>query len=325
MIPRRMIPRRTGSHVRTIPLPPKGSAMTRTTHVLRSSTSAPRRGLRGLALAAAAVIPLALGLATAPAAMAAPAEPGGWARVAHLSPDTKSVDIQLTALAGGAVVYELEDVSYGAVSEYIPLTQGTYVVSMVPSDAADDAEPVVQQSVDVAEGAPVTVAAYGRNADLKTTVFQDDLSAPDAGQARVRVVQASTVEPTVDVDTVEGRVIARGVPAGTATGYAAVPAGAWDLELTGAEAVSSSAVDLPAGSVSTLFVLDDASGSLTAQAITDSATLADMPIGGIHTGGGGTATTPGAPVGAVAGIAALLGGVVVAVAALRRRAAKGHA
>ncbi len=112
--------------------------------------------------------------------------------MAHLSTDTKSVDVQLTALAGGAVVYELDDVAYGAVSPYIPLADGTYVVSMVPSDAADGTQPVVQQSIDIAEGEPLTVAAYGRNADLTTTVFEDDLSAPAEGEARVRVVQAST-------------------------------------------------------------------------------------------------------------------------------------
>lgn len=300
--------------------------MTRMTDTPRPSNRTPRRGLRGLALAAAAVAPLALGLAVAPAATAAaPAAPGGWARVAHLSPDTKSVDVQMTALAGGAVVYELDDVAYGAVSEYIPLAEGTYVVSMVPSDAADDAEPVVQQSVEVSQGEPVTVAAYGRNAELTTTVFEDDLSAPAEGQARVRVIQASTIEPTVDVDTTEGRAIARAVPTGTATDYAAVDAGAWDLELTGADAMASSAVDLPAGSVSTLFVLDDAAGSLTARAVTDSATLADMPVGGIHTGGGGTATTSSDTTGVLAGAAALLAGLVAAFAVLRRRTAKGTA
>ncbi|MFF0909573.1 DUF4397 domain-containing protein [Microbacterium enclense] len=299
--------------------------MTRMTETPRSSTRTPRRALRGLALTAAAVMPLALGVALAPAASAASAAPGGWARVAHLSPDTKSVDVQMTALSGGAVVYELDDVAYGAVSDYIPLAEGTYVVSMVPSDAADDAEPVVQQSIDVAEGEPVTVAAYGRNAELRTTVFEDDLSAPDEGQARVRVVQASTVEPTVDVDTAEGRAIARDVPTGTATDYAAVPAGSWDLELTGADESGSSAVDLPAGSVSTLFVLDDAAGALTARAVTDSATLADMPVGGIHTGGGGTAASSEVAPGAVVGAAAVLGGLLVAAAALRRRASKGTA
>ena len=282
-----------------------------------------RRRVRRLALVAAAVLPVALGVAIAPAASAAPVEPGGWARVAHLSPDTKSVDVQMTALAGGAVVYELEDVAYGAVSDYIPLAEGTYVVSMVPSDAADDAEPIVQQSVDVAAGGPVTVAAYGRNDALQTTVFQDDLSAPAEGQARVRVVQASTVEPRVDVDTAQGRSIAREVPTGSATGYASVAAGAWDLELTGADTVSSSAVDLPAGSVSTLFVLDTAAGALTAQAITDSATLADMPVGGIHTGGGGTARGQAGTLGGIAVAGILLGGVVVTLIVRRRSAAEG--
>ncbi|MCW2166086.1 protein of unknown function (DUF4397) [Microbacterium hydrothermale] len=286
------------------------------------------RPARLAAIGAAALLTAGIGVATAPAASAAPTAPGGWARVAHLSPDTKSVDVQLTALAGGAVVYELDDVAYGAVSPYIPLADGTYVVSMVPSDAADGTQPVVQQSIDIAEGEPLTVAAYGRNADLKTTVFEDDLSAPAAGQARVRVVQASTVEPTVDVDTAQGRPIARDVPAGSATDYAAVPAGSWDLELTGADESATSAVDLPAGSVSTLFVLDDAQGALTAQTITDSATLADMPVGGIHTGGGGTAAATTAPTGAAAtgaGAVAVALGAVALIAARRRRRGEARA
>ena len=286
----------------------------------RTPAVSSRRPARLAAIGATALIAAGIGIATAPAASAAPTEPGGWARVAHLSPDTKSVDVQLTALAGGAVVYELDDVAYGAVSPYIPLADGTYVVSMVPSDATDGTQPVVQQSIDVAEGEPLTVAAYGRNADLKTTVFEDDLSAPADGQARVRVVQASTVEPTVNVDTAEGRAIARDVPAGSATGYAAVPAGSWNLELTGADESATSAVDLPAGSVSTLFVLDDARGALTAQTITDSATLADMPVGGIHTGGGGTAVSAASPVGVgAAGAAAAVLGVFGLIAVRRRR------
>ena len=46
------------------------------------------------------------------------------------------------------------------------------------------------------------------------------------------------------------------MPAGSATDYAAVPAGSWDLALTGAYEAATSAVDLPAGSVSTVFVLE---------------------------------------------------------------------
>lgn len=295
--------------------------MIRNTSPALATPTAPRRGVRGLALAAAAVLPLALGALVAPAASAATSEPGGWARVAHLSPDTKSVDVQMTALAGGDVVYELEDVAYGAVSDYIPLAEGTYVVSMVPSDAAEGAEPVVQQSVDIAAGGPVTVAAYGTNDQLDTVVFEDDLSAPSRGEARVRVIQASTIEPTVSVDTATGRPIASDVPTGSATDYAAVTAGEWELELAGAGEVSSADVDLPAGSVSTIFVLDTASGALTAKSVTDSATLADMPVGGIETGGGGTAGDGDAPVGLIAVGALLLGGIAVSMFTRRHRAA----
>ena len=94
------------------------------------------------ALAVAAVSALAaLGAAPASAAEAPPAT--GWVRVAHLSPDTKSVDVTLTALGGGGAAFELDGVAYGAVSPYWTLQPGTYVVSMVPSDAPEGTAPVI--------------------------------------------------------------------------------------------------------------------------------------------------------------------------------------
>lgn len=286
-------------------------------------TSSRRRLRTWTALAAAAALPI-LGVAAAPAASAAPAETRGWARVAHLSPDTKSVDVQMTALAGGDVVYELDDVAYGAVSDYIPLAEGTYVVSMVPSDAAEGTEPVVEQSVQVTDGDPLTVAAYGANADLQTVVFDDDLSAPASGESRVRVVQASTTEPVVSVETAEGDPIAENVPSGSATDYASVDAGGWNLDLIGADATSTTDVKLASGSVTTLFVLDTSSGALTAKAVTDSATLADVPVGGIETGGGATAPGRIAPADLLAfallavGAASVVGVSAVVVGRARR-------
>jgi hypothetical protein len=229
----------------------------------------------------------ALGSATAAHAD----QPGqGWVRVAHLSPDTKSVDVTLTALSGGAVVSELDGVAYGAVSDYIGVAQGTYVVAMVPVGAPEGTAPMIEQSVDIKPGQPVTVAAYGRNADIDTTVFTDDLTPPATGQARVRVIQASTTAESVDIATTTGMPITTDAQQGTATTYASVPAGPWTLEVNADAEESRAQIDLASGSVATLFVLDNASGGVTVKSVLDSAAVGDLPVGGIQTGGGGTAS-----------------------------------
>lgn len=299
------------------------------TTLTRTTAPAPRTR-HALRAAAAAVLAGGLALAGGTAAQAdvaapAPAETGtdGWARVAHLSPDTKAVDVELTALAGGAVLYELEDVAYGQVSDYLTLPAGTYVVSMVASDAPEGTDPAIEQSLTVTPGEPMTVAAYGRNAELRTAVYQDDLTNPADGESRIRVVQASTVADSVDVTTSTGTVVTEGATTGAATGYATVPAGTWTLEL-GGDASGSAQVDLAGGTVSTLLVLDTADQAQTVAVVLDAAAPGTTPAEGVDTGGGwgaaaGTsAGKPAAlPVALTAGAGLLLaGGLVLA----RRRA-----
>jgi len=250
-----------------------------------------RRATRVIIALAAAIGLAAVGAGPAIAKVPAAAGIEGWVRVAHLSPDTKSVDIQLTALRGGETVFELDDVRYGMVSDYLTLPAGTYVVSMVPSDAGSDAKPIVSASVRIVDDKSVTVAALGENDDLQTRVFQDDLTGPASGEARIRLIQASTVTPAVDVQTSTGILIARDARAGSSTSYATVPAGPWDLELTGSGVDHSAAVQLPDGSVNTLFVLDNAQGGLTVMSVLDSASVGAAPVGGVQTGGGALART----------------------------------
>ncbi|TIH39319.1 DUF4397 domain-containing protein [Subtercola vilae] len=221
------------------------------------------------------------------AAPVAAAANTGWIRLAHLSPDTKAVDIQLTALSGGQVLESLTNVIYGQVSDYMALPQGTYVVAMVPA-GGDMAHPLIQTSINVTQGQPMTVAAIGTNAKLTTAVFPDDLTTPTDGQSRVRVIQASTTVPSVSIATSAGAVIATDAKEGTATNYASVPAGPWNLALTGAGAAASTTqITLGAGTVSSLFVLDNASGGVTIKSVTDAASVgAALPTGGIQTGGG---------------------------------------
>lgn len=246
------------------------------------STTTTTRAVALLVATLAAV--LSLLVAGAPSYAAEKTEAQGWARVAHLSPDTKSVDVALTAVAGGQILFDLTDVAYGDVSDYLRLPVGTYLVEMTPTGSPENATPAISEVISVKEGQPITLAVLGKNADITTKVIDDDLTPPADGEARVRVVQASTVADSVDITTTAGMSIASGAAKGQVTGYATVTDGPWDLELTGGSLTNAAKVDLASGSVSTLLVLDNASGGLTIKAISDSGSLSDTPVGGTNTG-----------------------------------------
>ena len=166
--------------------------------------------------------------ATAPrAAEAVPAaaQDGGWLRLGHFSPDTVAVDVRVSALSGGTVVLELQDVAYGDISGYQSLAAGTYAIGMIPSGSGDWTQLAVSDSVTVDPSTAATVAAYGPSDDLQVQAFTDDLTPPSAGTARVRVIHTSTIVPSVDVQTTTGVVIADDAQPGSAAPYVVVPAG----------------------------------------------------------------------------------------------------
>jgi len=262
--------------------------------IFSSSTrrNAPKRLVVVLALLLAVCFALGAALFQSPAANAAAPKATGWVRVGHLSPDTKSVDVRLTSLAGGQVVYQLDNVTYGQVSPYKQLPVGTYSVAMTAAGAAATSTPIISASITVASGKPITVVVYGKNSDLKTTVFEDDLTKPANNTARVRLVQAATVSKSVSVATSSGTWIAQNAPFGSASGYASVGAGKWTLDLTGKQkaAMATANVNLASGSINTLFVLDNAKGGITIIPAVDSAATTTTPKGGVQTGGGYEAT-----------------------------------
>lgn len=291
-----------------------------------SRGSSIRSRLARIAAIGAGALIAAAGVTVPAAAQAAPGDTG-WVRVAHLSPDTKAVDIELTAVSGGDSLYQLSDIDYGVVSDYMSLPVGTYTVSMVGAGSPAGTAPAITATVDVAAGNASTLAAFGLNADLQTKVFTDDLTAPADGDARVRLIQASTTASQVDVATTTGIAIADRAVAGTATGYAQVASGPWNLDVSGSDEsqTSSASIDLAAGSVSTLFVLDEPNGALTIKPVVDSASVGMAPIGGVETGGGALAHagTDGAPVwtlaASIGALLALAAATLVVTATTRRR------
>ncbi|MBA8792494.1 hypothetical protein FHX74_000088 [Friedmanniella endophytica] len=311
----------------------------------RTDRAARHSALRRLGTIAVAAGTLTLSLA----AFAAPAhaegasgsttEGTGWIRLTHLSPDTSDVNVTLTSLADSKATVKLRDVGYGDVSKYWKVPAGRYVAAMTPAGGSGSSKPVITQSVTVQNDYAYTVAAIGKNADLKGLVLNDDLRPPKSGQAKIRLIQASTNAPTVTVTAMGGPVLARDAAFGSATGYAAVRAGVWTVDLapgSGSSAKSESVkVTARPGSVNTIVLLNGANGQLATKVLQDAGGTMTMPARGkgVETGGGGAATefvtdpvahsgsAPAGPgTGAVVGLAAagLVGAVGVGV--LRRRA-----
>ena len=96
-------------------------------------------------------------------------------------------------------------------------------------------------------------------------VLSDDLSLPPPGQAKVRIVNASLNAPLVDVSVQNGPTVATGVAFANSSQYGSVPAGSWTLSVTpkeGATTPSTGNVDLAAGSVYSVLLLDEAGGTV---------------------------------------------------------------
>jgi hypothetical protein len=246
-----------------------------------NSSRTRRAGIVAAIVAVAATIAFA-----APSAATAATDGTGWLRLGHFSPDTKAVDVRVTAVSGGSIMLELSDVAYGDISSYQSLKEGTYTISMIAADSDDWTKVAISDTVTVAPSEATTVAAYGPSATLQLRAFSDDLTTPASGNARIRVIQASTITPTVNVKTSTGLSIASNARPGSATAYAEVPAGSWNLQLVGAGVTDTADVTVAAGSVNTLFVLDTADGGLTILPILDSAATPVTPVGGVQTGGG---------------------------------------
>jgi hypothetical protein len=280
--------------------------------------SAPARFLRTLA---AVGVVAAVTLPAAPAA----AQGTGYVRLAHLSPDTPAVDVYLRSTTGAIAQKVFPGVGYGALSDYLPLPAGTYVVAMRKANAQPSTKALLTTEVTVVPGRAYTVAGVGRFADLGLRVLRDDLTLPRAGDAKVRIIQASVRAPVLTVAVENGTAIGRNVAFATTTGYRQVPPGTWTLRVqpaTGA-AASTLPATLSADTVYSLLIVDGKSGSLQAQLHKDAARSGPVPAGGVATGAGGTAgSTPWLGAGTAAAAAALVVGAGLLLAGRRRALAR---
>ena len=262
-----------------------------------------------------AVVAVVVGAAGLPHAAAGDAP--ALLRIAHLSPDSPAVDVALAPIAaGGAPLTDpgpdvATDLGYGDVSPFAEVRPGSYAVSVRAAGSDRGTAPALTARVDVAAGEARTVAVGGLFADLALQPLADDLSAPPAGSARVRVLSAASVVDSVDVGLDGGPALATALPFGGSGSAVAVPAGPSTVRVDGGSGMAAALpVTWAPGSISTLLVLNSPGGGLTVRMVQDAVGPAVLPTGGVEAGGGGT--------GLPAGVPWALGSAVVLAAVSRR-------
>ena len=274
---------------------------------------ATRTAVVALLLALALVGAPAVALATTPAQ-----DSPAYLRLAHLSPDTPTVDVYVDSAADPSRSFVVPGVGYGVVSQYQPLAPDSYVISMRPAGAPASSPPVISATVDARSGAAYTVAGTGKSADLGLDVLTDKLDIPPAGKASVRVINAALSVPSADVGPVNGPVWAQDVAFGTETAYVDCPLGRWDLAVSSPETSTTVPLTLQENSTYTVLLIDKGNG-LEPQVTRDSAGAGTVPSGAIETGLGGAAGPDLLP--AAAGGAAML--VLIGLVVVRSRRAAG--
>ena len=140
------------------------------------------------ALAVGALVPSTPVSADAPRPLA-----DALVRVAHFSPDTAGVDVWVD---GKRV---LQNVGYDTVSDYVPLPAGDHQFALRPFGASSTSKPVLSASAALAPNIAYTIAGVGLNRELRGQIFQDNLGAPPAGSAKVRVIDAAVGTAPIDV------------------------------------------------------------------------------------------------------------------------------
>ncbi|UWG48045.1 DUF4397 family protein [Halanaeroarchaeum sp. HSR-CO] len=157
-----------------------------------------------------------------------------YLRAVHASPDAPAVDVMVENET------VLENVSFGDVSEYLPVEAGTYNVTIA---AAEDPDTVVfDGNVTLEPRTVTTLAATGEISDgaetsFEPVAFEDTAVTPGANDSAVRVVHLSPDAPTVDITAGDGSVVlAENVSYQNASDYATVPAGNYTVEIRAATA-----------------------------------------------------------------------------------------
>jgi hypothetical protein len=291
--------------------------------------------------ALAAVALTAILISPALSGRAGAAATDGFVRLGHFALGTGPVD----EYVDGVVVAKA--VAYTQVTSYSEATAGPHAIALRPAGAAATAQPLTVLTVSVAPAASSTIAIVAGAGGIVASVYPDDLSAPPAGTAKVRLIHAVAAIPAVNVFVSPAPAPTAASPTaivvsptavalpsspafanlafGAASPYGDLTAGSYEVDLqaadTGQVVLAAHSWPVAADTIASVVMLQGDQG-VTLEVLRDAAGTLSTPAGAMATGAGGSAhgsglTFPGGLPLAAATLVALA--AMAATIVLRRR------
>jgi len=147
-------------------------------------------------------------------------------RVVHASPGSPNIDVLVD---GQAVV---QDLAFGAATEYLPIPGGDHKVQVVPTGQNADAA-VIDSDLSLDSGDAYIFMAVNRLNEIEGEVYDVNIDNVDSGKARVRVIHASPDAGNVDVSVTGGDELWGDIEYRSATDYKDLDAGSYSLDIKG--------------------------------------------------------------------------------------------
>ena len=281
---------------------------------------APKTTPRATAASLAITTLLALLWLAALPATAAAQDTRAMVRVIHLSAGVPKVDLYVDGTRTVAAV------PFRSASRYHSLPAGAHTLALRPAGSSAGSAPLASARASITAGAPYSAVLLGASAQLKTVVAKDDFTAPPAGRAKLRIIDAAPQSPPLDIAVADGPMLFRDVRFGEVSPFITVAAGRMAVEVRAAGTsrvlFTQGAAPIPAGMIVTLAGTISAAGQIETLPILDAAGAGNLPRGGIATGAGGTAGGQGwSPVWLLPAVALLAAAAVAAGRRSRRQVA----
>jgi len=192
----------------------------------------------------------------------------GSARLKIVNASTSSSP-QSFFLAGSAIVSGGLD--FGESSDYITTNSGNRLEAQFRNEGATTAYASDNFDFDSNDSYTVFVAGDGQAARVK--VYEDDLSAPAAGQAKVRFIHLSdAAAANVDIKTAAGQTLAANVARNGSTNFVAIAPGILSLQVFAAgQSTSLGTFSLSAfaeGKIYTVYITGSTTNNISVRQIT---------------------------------------------------------
>jgi hypothetical protein len=145
-------------------------------------------------------------------------------RLLNSSADVGSIDVQMN---GGRAFTR---VSYGQLTDYVPVAAGERTIKVYQAGAHD--QPLMTIPMNLHNDDEITLAMVGHSGQLEALVIDDETPPAAEGRVRIRLLNVGPDIGPVDLSVKGGTDIFRNVSYKEVSGFAEVPTGTVDLEIT---------------------------------------------------------------------------------------------